>query len=73
MKKYRTDERVIVYNHTRGEMVDTKVIVWVGSGKYWNRVYLHKLDNRLYINTGFGKYELLDTFNIREVGACSPT
>lgn len=51
------------------KMEMTKMIVWIGSSKYWTRVYLNKSDNRLYIHVGHGVYELLDTFNIRKVGA----
>lgn len=80
MKKYRDgiEEMTgipasIVY--ARGtEMEMTKMIVWIGSSKYWTRVYLNKSDNRLYVYTGNGVngvYELLDSFNIREVGAMS--
>ena len=73
MKKYRdriTEGTGIADGIARGNnMKSTKIIVWLGSSEYWNRVYLNKIDNRLYVHVGNGVYELLDTFNIREVGA----
>lgn len=66
MKKYR-DEFTRVVNHTsKEEMVKTNLIVWIGSSKYWNRVFLDPKDHRLYIRTGSYRYEALDTFNIRK-------
>jgi hypothetical protein len=53
------------------KMEKTKIIVWIGSSEYWTRVYLNKSDNRLYVHVGNGVYELLDTFNIRKVGAAT--
>lgn len=67
MKKYRSEAREIV----RGwrQFKDTKMIVWIGSSKYWSKVYLNTEDHRLYIRTGYEQYEALDTFNIRETGS----
>lgn len=75
MKKYRDDikERIELPDgiaRARGiKMEMTKMIVWIGSSEYWTRVYLNRSDNRLYVHVGNGIYELLDTFNIRKVGA----
>ncbi len=75
MRKYRDgiEERTGIPDgiaRARGiKMEMTKMIVWIGSSKYWTRVYLNKSDNRLYVHVGYGVYELLDTFNIRKVGA----
>lgn len=71
MKKYRGVERVQIEDIVWGMLEETKIIVWIGSSKYWTRVFLYKKDNRLYVRTEYGKYELLDTLNIRKVGAVS--
>lgn len=70
MKKYRDgiEERIGIPAGI-AKMEITKMIVWIGSSEYWTRVYLNKSDNRLYVYVGNGVYELLDTFNIRKVGA----
>lgn len=65
MKKYRSDIREVSCEGK--ESFDfTGIIVWVGSSEYWNRVYLCKADNRLYIRNG-KNFETLDTFNIRKI------
>ena len=64
MKKYRNDERVELQHPYSIEEVG--LLVWLGSSEYWSKVYLNKKDNRLYVKTGRGKFELLDTFNIRK-------
>jgi hypothetical protein len=65
MKKYRGDERVVLEHPTN--MKKTNIIVWIGSSEYWDMVFLNPKDHRLYIRTAFGRYELLDTFNIRNI------
>lgn len=67
MKKYRSEPQRALENPDMAQMKDTKIIVWVGSSEYWDKVFLNKADNRLYIRTGFGRFELLDTFNIRKI------
>ena len=73
MKKYRDgiEERTGIPDgivRARGiKMEMTKMIVWIGSSKYYTRVYLNKSDNRLYVHVSNGVYELLDTLNIRKV------
>lgn len=77
MKKYRdgiTEGTGITDGIVRArgiKMEMTKIIVWIGSSEYWTRVYLNKSDNRLYVHVNHGVYELLDTFNIRKVGAAT--
>lgn len=66
MKKYRGEDRVVIEN-PRFEMKATEILVWIGSSEYWNQVFLNPQDHRLYIRTAFGRYELLDTFNIRKI------
>lgn len=71
MKKYRNEDRVVITNPSY-EMKKTDIIVWIGSSEYWERVFLNPQDHRLYIRTAFGRYEALDTFNIRKTGARTP-
>ena len=67
MKKYRIDPQRPLENPDMAMMKDTKLIVWIGSSEYWEKVFLNNKDHRLYIRTGFGRFELLDTFNIRKI------
>lgn len=69
MKKYRNEDRVQIENIVWGMLEEVGMLVWIGSSEYWNKVYLYKKDNRLYVKTGYGKYELLDTLNIRKIEA----
>ena len=66
MQKYRYVNIREVIENPRFEMKKTNLIVWIGSSKYWNQVFLNPQNHRLYIRTAFGRYEALDTFNIRK-------
>lgn len=65
MKTLRDTTMAICY--PTYEMKKTNIIVWVGSKKEWDKVFLNPQDHRLYIRTGFGRFELLDAFNIRKI------
>ena len=65
MKKYRSEAREIS-TETNKDFEITQNIVWTGSSEYWNRVYLCKVDHRLYIRVKHN-FEALDTFNIRKI------
>lgn len=67
MKKYRSEIRHICENPPPNKMVRTDVIVWLGSSKYWTYVYLDKEYNRLFVRTAFGRFEALETFNVRKI------
>lgn len=43
----------------------TKMIVWIGKSKYWNRVYLK--DGQLYIRLVSAKYAPLNNYPVTRV------
>lgn len=45
---------------------ETGLIVWVGSSEYWDRVYLHKMNHKLYIQVAPKVFEPIENFNIRK-------
>lgn len=67
MKLYRDENAPKTYiEGKKAEFTRTGMIVWLGSGGCWYRVFLRKADHRLYIHYDRNKYAPLDEFNIRK-------
>lgn len=45
----------------------TNIVVWLGSSKYWDRVYLNTNTGRLMVTVTKKHCEPLDKFNVRKI------